>query len=92
MGKAPTPNSSIVLQQLQGAATRVSMGDPADDARMIQWAREFRDAMRPFSDQAVYVTALEDALEAGERPVREVYGANYERLHVLKRIRSIEAI
>jgi hypothetical protein len=31
------------------------------------------------------VNALEDALEAGERPVRELYGANYERLSVLKR-------
>ncbi|HEY3655258.1 MAG TPA: BBE domain-containing protein [Steroidobacteraceae bacterium] len=30
------------------------------------------------------MNALEDALEAGERPVREVYGANYERLRALK--------
>jgi FAD/FMN-containing dehydrogenase len=105
MGKAPTPSSSIVLQQLHGAATRVPVNDtafphrydhhvawidpigddPADDARMIQWAREFWDAMKPFADRAVYVNALEDVLESGERPVREVYGANYERLRALKR-------
>jgi hypothetical protein len=35
--------------------------DQADDARMIRWAR----------DRAVYVNAIEDALEAGERPVPE---------------------
>ena len=105
MGKAPTPNSGMLLQQLHGAATRVPESDtafphrydhhvawifpmsddPADDARMIQWGREFWVAMKPFADRAVYVNALEDALEAGERPVREVYGANYERLRALKR-------
>jgi FAD/FMN-containing dehydrogenase len=31
------------------------------------------------------VNALDDALEAGERPVREAYGANYERLRQLKK-------
>jgi FAD/FMN-containing dehydrogenase len=30
------------------------------------------------------VNALDDALEEGERPVREVYGANYGRLRDLK--------
>ena len=37
------------------------------------------------ADGAVYVNALDDALEAGERPVREAYGANYERLRQLKK-------
>ena len=105
MGKVPTLNSGMLLQQLHGAATRVPESDtafphrsdhhvawifpmsddPADDARMIQWGREFWVAMKSFADRAVYVNALEDALEAGERPVREVYGANYERLRALKR-------
>jgi hypothetical protein len=38
-----------------------------------------------FSNKAVYVNALEDILEEGERPVRVAYGANYERLRALKR-------
>jgi len=59
--------------------------DPVDDARLIGWARGFWEALKPFADRAVYVNALEDALEEGERPVREAYGANYERLRALKR-------
>jgi FAD/FMN-containing dehydrogenase len=59
--------------------------DPADDARMIQWGRECWEDLKPFVDSAVYVNALEDVLEEGERPVREAYGANYERLRALKR-------
>jgi FAD/FMN-containing dehydrogenase len=59
--------------------------DPADDARLIRWARGFWEGLKPYADRAVYVNALEDALEEGERPVREAYGANYERLRALKR-------
>ncbi len=59
--------------------------DPADDARMIRWARGFWEDLKPFADRAVYVNALEDDLEEGERPVREAYGANYDRLRSLKR-------
>jgi FAD/FMN-containing dehydrogenase len=104
MSKAPTPNSSIALQQFHGAASRVPTSDtafphrydhhvawitpigddPADDMKIIRWAREFWDGLKPFVDRAVYVNALEDDLEEGERPVREAYGANYERLRALK--------
>ena len=59
--------------------------DAADDAAMIQWGRESWEALKPYVDRAVYVNALEDILEEGERPVREAYGANYERLRALKR-------
>jgi FAD/FMN-containing dehydrogenase len=104
MAKVPTPNGSIALQQLHGAAARVSANDtafphrydhqvawitpiwddPAEDAKIIHWARDFWEALKPFADRAVYVNALEDDLEEGERPVREVYGQNYERLRALK--------
>jgi FAD/FMN-containing dehydrogenase len=59
--------------------------DAADDAAMIKWGRESWEALKPYVDRAVYVNALEDILEEGERPVREAYGANYERLRGLKR-------
>ena len=105
MAKVPTPNGSIALQQLHGAAARVATSDtafphrhnhhvawitpiwddPADDAKIINWARDFWEGLKPFADRAVYVNALEDDLEEGERPVREVYGPNYERLRALKR-------
>jgi FAD/FMN-containing dehydrogenase len=58
--------------------------NPADSGKMIQWARQCWEALQPFVERAVYVNALEDGLEEGELRVREAYGANYERLVVLK--------
>ena len=59
--------------------------NPADTAKMTHWAREWWAALKPFVERAVYVNALEDAREEGELRVREAYGANYERLVVLKK-------
>jgi FAD/FMN-containing dehydrogenase len=59
--------------------------NPAETPKMIQWARECWEALQPFVEKAVYVNALEDALEDGERRVREAYGTNYERLASLKK-------
>jgi hypothetical protein len=58
--------------------------NPADSEKIIRWARECWGALRPFVDQAVYVNALEDAVEEGERRVRQAYGPNYDRLVLLK--------
>ncbi len=35
-------------------------------------------------ERAVYVNALEDAVEEGEQRVREAFGPNYDRLVALK--------
>jgi FAD/FMN-containing dehydrogenase len=59
--------------------------DPAQDDKIINWARECWRDMQPFVERSVYVNALEDAAEEGEPRVREAYGANYERLAALKR-------
>lgn len=59
--------------------------NPGDKVKIIGWARECWEALRPFVERAVYVNALEDALEEGELRVREAYGANYERLVLLKK-------
>jgi FAD/FMN-containing dehydrogenase len=58
--------------------------DPADCAKMMQWAREGWQALQPFVERSVYVNVLEDALEEGEQRVREAYGPNYEQLVALK--------
>ena len=58
--------------------------DPADSSKMIAWARECWSALTPFAEPAVYVNALEDGDEEGERRVREAYGVNYGRLAALK--------
>jgi FAD/FMN-containing dehydrogenase len=55
--------------------------DPTDADRHITWTREFFEAMRPFTERAVYVNGL--GVE-GEERVREAYGANYERLAAIK--------
>jgi hypothetical protein len=46
--------------------------------------RECWNGLQKFLEPAVYVNALEDALEESEHRVREAYGANYERLSGLK--------
>lgn len=59
--------------------------NPADKDKIINWARECWEALKPFVEPAVYVNVLEDASEEGELRVREAYGANYERLAILKK-------
>lgn len=56
----------------------------ADCATMIEWARKCWTEVKPFAERAVYVNALEDAVEEGEARVREAYGVNYDRLVALK--------
>jgi FAD/FMN-containing dehydrogenase len=58
--------------------------DPADAQKIISWAQEGWQAVQPFVEPALYVNALEDALEEGEERVREAYGSNYGRLVALK--------
>jgi FAD/FMN-containing dehydrogenase len=54
--------------------------DPADDDRMIGWAREFAEAMRPFETGGVYLNFTAD-----RDKVRDGFGEpNYERLVALK--------
>jgi FAD/FMN-containing dehydrogenase len=103
--RMPTPLTSIVFQQLHGAASRVrsaatafphrfdhfslyiepATDDPADASKIVQWGRECWNAMQPFVDRAVYVNAMEDPGGMGEQPVRDAYGANFERLVALKK-------
>ncbi|GAC1667888.1 MAG: hypothetical protein NVS9B2_10050 [Steroidobacteraceae bacterium] len=59
--------------------------DPSKDDALVRWTRECWEALNPCVDQAVYLNALDDGAEEGELPVRQAYGANYERLKTLKR-------
>jgi FAD/FMN-containing dehydrogenase len=59
--------------------------DAARDADMLRWTRDTWREMQPYADKAVYVNALDDGAEEGETRVRQAYGANYERLRVLKK-------
>lgn len=55
--------------------------DPADDTRMLELGRAFREDLRPFSSGATYLNFLGD--EGSER-VRAGFGASYERLIEIK--------
>jgi FAD/FMN-containing dehydrogenase len=57
--------------------------NPADDARCIQWAREFYRAGARFATGGVYVNFQSE--DEKER-VRAAYGSNYNRLARVKRI------
>ncbi|MGD9986183.1 FAD-binding oxidoreductase [Pseudonocardia sp.] len=56
--------------------------DPADDERVVAWARSAHDALRPHLDDGVYVNNL--GVEGPAR-VRAAFGANHDRLVALKR-------
>ena len=59
--------------------------DPAQDAACMQWAREFWEAMQPFSTGGVYVNYLEQEADEGAERVQAAYGpAKYVRLVALK--------
>lgn len=59
--------------------------DPAESEKIVRWGRDCWDALQPFVEPAVYVNALEDAVEDGEQRVREAYGPNYTKLVALKK-------
>jgi len=56
--------------------------DPADDDRVVAWAREFFGAVAPFAAGSVYINFLTQ--DEGAR-IREAYGGNYDRLVQVKR-------
>jgi FAD/FMN-containing dehydrogenase len=66
----------------------VSLGlcsDPGEAKQCTQWAREFWEAMQPFSTGGVYVNYLGREADEGTERVRAAYGAEkYERLLALK--------
>jgi len=55
--------------------------DPADDATVVAWAREFFAAATPFAAGSVYINFLTQ--DEGAR-IREAYGPNYDRLVQVK--------
>jgi FAD/FMN-containing dehydrogenase len=57
--------------------------DPADAEANIAWTRAFWDAMRPYSNGAVYLN-FPGLGEEGETMVRASLGGNYERLARIK--------
>lgn len=55
--------------------------DPANNERMTRWAKDYWQAVHPYSAGGAYVNMMMD--EGAER-VAAAYGANYERLARVK--------
>jgi FAD/FMN-containing dehydrogenase len=97
----PTPQSTMHLYPVNGAAHRpgkedtawsyrdanwgqVIVGvdpDPANNDKMIAWARDYWAALHPYSAGGAYVNMM---MDEGEERVRASYRGNYERLAQVK--------
>jgi FAD/FMN-containing dehydrogenase len=58
--------------------------DPADNEKMITWARDYWNALHPHSAGGAYVNMMMDAADEGKDRVKAAYGANYDRLAKIK--------
>ncbi|MFW6090235.1 MAG: FAD-binding oxidoreductase [Actinomycetota bacterium] len=57
--------------------------DPANAAALTRWARNYWQAVHPYTMGGAYVNFM---MDEGEERVRATYGANYERLTAVKRV------
>ena len=55
--------------------------DPANDARIINWTRDYWQDLHPYGAGGAYVNFM---MDEGEDRVRATYGANYDRLVAIK--------
>lgn len=55
---------------------------PDEDEAIMQWTREFNDALQPMAAGGVYVNLM---AEDEQDRVREAYGENYDRLREIKK-------
>jgi len=56
--------------------------DSANNARMIDWAKKYFDAVHPYSAGGAYVNFM---MEEGEDRVKATYKGNYKRLAAIKK-------
>ena len=65
------------------AQVMVGVGDdPANNEQIIAWARDYWDALHPYSAGGAYVNFMMQ--EEGENRVKASYRENYERLVAIK--------
>jgi FAD/FMN-containing dehydrogenase len=55
--------------------------DPANKEKITKWARDYFDALHPYSAGGAYVNFM---MDEGEERVRATYGDNYRRLSEIK--------
>jgi FAD/FMN-containing dehydrogenase len=81
-GRAPAEATAWNYRDAKWVQVIAGIGpDPADNDRMIGWARDYWEAMHPYSAGGAYVNMFQDE---GQDRVKAAYGANYDRLAALK--------
>ena len=99
--KMPTPQSTMHMYPINGAAhkrknedsafgyrdanwAQVMVGvdpDPANKEKLATWAKEYYEALHPFSSGGAYVNFM---MEEGQERVKASYRGNYEKLSKIK--------
>ncbi len=81
-GRVPNDATAWNWRGARWAQVMAGVGsDPAENERMIAWARSYWEALHPHSAGGAYVNMM---MEEGQDRVRAAYGTNYERLAALK--------
>ena len=55
--------------------------DPANAGKITRWAKDYWDAVHPYSAPGAYVNFM---MEEGEARIEATYGPNYSRLRLVK--------
>jgi FAD/FMN-containing dehydrogenase len=87
VGRVDRAATAFAAREAQHAFLSLGLcTDPAEAKRCVQWAREFWEAMEPFSTGGVYVNYLGGEGDEGAQRVRAAYGTEkYQRLLALKK-------
>jgi len=81
-GRVPADATAWNWRGAKWAQVMAGIGpDPADNDRLIAWARAYWEALHPHSAGGAYVNMM---MEEGADRVRASYGANYDRLAAIK--------
>jgi FAD/FMN-containing dehydrogenase len=80
--RVPPDATAFAYRDARWSSVIVGVGmRPEDDARTIDWAREYWRAVHPKSAGGAYVNFM---MDEGQERIRATYGANYDRLVAIK--------
>jgi FAD/FMN-containing dehydrogenase len=84
-GEAAKPGNSDTAWNYRGATWAMVMAgidpDPANNDKISKWAKDYWEALHPYSAGGAYVNFM---MEEGEDRIKATYGDNYERLAAIK--------
>jgi FAD/FMN-containing dehydrogenase len=83
-GRVPKDATAWSYRDAQWGMTIIGVSpDPADNDSIIAWAREYWNALHPYSAGGSYVNMM---MDEGQNRVRASYGDHYDRLAQIKAI------